>query len=73
MLVFSALDPTPFRSIKLGTKDINCVSCGTSSHIDKIKNVQDVDYVQFCGGQVPNWEQLGLLEGDIGARISAKV
>lgn len=35
--------------------------------------IEDVDYVQFCGGVRPDWEALGLNPGDGESRITASV
>ena len=53
------------------TKKLTCAACGLSE--GKIGEINDIDYIQFCGGSTPNWEQLGLLEGGVGHRITAKV
>lgn len=35
--------------------------------------IQDTDYVRFCGGQAPNWHKAGLVKGAPGARIKPEV
>ncbi|KDR82398.1 hypothetical protein GALMADRAFT_237684 [Galerina marginata CBS 339.88] len=70
MLVFSAISSTPFRSIDLGSRDPTCPACGKEGQ--KIGEIQDFDYVQFCGGPAPDWEKQGLVDGGPGYRISAK-
>ncbi|KAF8904086.1 hypothetical protein CPB84DRAFT_1814503 [Gymnopilus junonius] len=59
MIVFSALAPTPFRTIKLGKKDPTCAACGKEGE-------------KWCGGPAPDWEQQGLADGGPGSRISAR-
>lgn len=71
MIVFSALAPTPFRSIKLGKKDPTCPACGKEG--ERVGEIQEFDYVQWCGGPAPDWEQQGLVDSGPGSRISAKV
>jgi len=58
LLLFSALNTTPFRSIKLRSRKPTCPACGTTDQ--KIGQIRDIDYVRFCGGQRPNWVELGL-------------
>jgi len=71
LLIFSALATPPFYNIKLGSKRPTCPTCGKDSQ--KIGEIRDIDYVQFCGGQVPDWERQGLVDGNPGFRIRAKV
>jgi hypothetical protein len=35
--------------------------------------IQDIDYVAFCGGLVPDWKATGLVETGDATRIHAKV
>lgn len=69
LLLYSALSPTPFRSIKLRTRRPTCPACGDEGQ--KIGEIASTDYVAFCGGTRPDWETLGLHDGD--HRIKAKV
>lgn len=71
LLVFSALASHPFRSINVGSRIPTCPACG--KYGQKIGEIQDIDYVQFCGGQLPDREQQGLVDGGPGLRIRAKV
>lgn len=71
LLLFSALGIPPFRNIKLRSKKPTCPACGKEGQ--KVGHIQDIDYVQFCGGQQPDWVRRGLAEGDPGHRIHAKV
>jgi len=38
-----------------------------------VGKIEEVDYVQFCGGARPDWEALGLNPGDGESRITANV
>ncbi|KAG8817429.1 Urmylation protein [Serendipita sp. 401] len=69
LLVFNALATTPFRRINLGSRSPNCPACGEEGK--KIGKISEFDYVQFCGGKAPDWEQKGLEEGAPGCRIRA--
>lgn len=69
LLLYSALSPTPFRIIKLRTRRSTCPACGDEGQ--KIGEIASTDYVAFCGGTRPDWETLGLHDGD--HRIKAKV
>ncbi|KAI3604569.1 molybdenum cofactor synthesis 3 [Moniliophthora roreri] len=66
LLIFSALGIPPFRSIKLRARKPSCLACGEHKQV-----IQETDYIQFCGGATPNWEQRGLVDSDSGLRISA--
>ncbi|KAG8835725.1 Urmylation protein [Serendipita sp. 399] len=70
LIMFTALGSTPFRKIKRHPRDPHCLACGSEGQ--KIAKINDMDYVQFCGGQVPDWEKHGLEEGSPGNRIRAK-
>ncbi|KAH7912310.1 hypothetical protein BJ138DRAFT_803296 [Hygrophoropsis aurantiaca] len=67
LLLYSALTVPFFRSVKLRSKKPSCIACGG----DGVKNgtIEETDYVAFCGGVRPNWEQKGLSSGSPGARI----
>ncbi|KAG6834442.1 hypothetical protein H0H93_009605, partial [Arthromyces matolae] len=70
LLLYSALGTPPFRSIKLRSRKPTCAACGTDE--ERIGSIQDIDYVQFCGGPRPDWEKRGLEEGKEGTRVSVK-
>ncbi|THH09745.1 hypothetical protein EW146_g8597 [Bondarzewia mesenterica] len=69
LLIYSALSFPPFRSIKLRTRRPMCPACGIDGQ--KVGTIEDVDYVQFCGGERPDWLRRGLVPGEAEARISA--
>ncbi|TFY83025.1 hypothetical protein EWM64_g981 [Hericium alpestre] len=69
LLIYSALGFPPFRSIKLRTRRPTCPACGVEGQ--KIGQIEDLDYVQFCGGERPDWEKLGLIPGSADTRIRA--
>ena len=71
LLLFSALGSPPFRSVKLRPRKPSCVACGTRD--GKLAASRQADYVQFCGGPLPNWEDRGLVRGSAEERISPKV
>lgn len=71
MLIFSALGMSPFRSIKLRKKKPSCPACGVEGQ--KIGQLRDEDYIQFCGGPRPDWVSRGLLKGSEEHRVSARV
>ncbi|KAJ7632268.1 hypothetical protein FB45DRAFT_912013 [Roridomyces roridus] len=68
LLLFSALGSPPFRSIKLRSRKPTCPACGTSA--ERVEEIKDIDYVQFCGGAAPDWESRGLLAGEADDRIT---
>ncbi|TDL25454.1 hypothetical protein BD410DRAFT_716994 [Rickenella mellea] len=59
MLLYSAMELSPFRNIKLRSRKRDCPACGIQGG-----RISDLDYVTFCGGPRPNWEERGLAEGD---------
>ncbi|KAK0204594.1 hypothetical protein DFS33DRAFT_668944 [Desarmillaria ectypa] len=67
LLVFSALGSPPFRSIKLRSRKASCPACGTEG--EKVGEIRDIDYVQFCGGAAPDWESRGMVKGHSDRRI----
>lgn len=70
MLIYSALSATPFRSIKMRTRRPTCPACGVEGQ--KIGAIDEgLDYVQFCGGERPDWVTQGLVPGLADARIRA--
>ncbi|KAF8184991.1 hypothetical protein K438DRAFT_1907789 [Mycena galopus ATCC 62051] len=71
LLLFSALGSPPFRSVKLRSRKPTCPACGISDQ--KIGDIKEIDYVQFCGGATPDWESLGLSLSDSKDRISVQV
>jgi len=71
LLVYAALGMPPFRSVKLRKRRATCPACGTEG--EKVGKIEDIDYVQFCGGARPDWESLGLDPGDSESRITASV
>jgi hypothetical protein len=38
-----------------------------------VGNIEEIDYVQFCGGARSDWETLGLNPGEGESRITASV
>ncbi|KAI3320104.1 adenylyltransferase [Xylariaceae sp. AK1471] len=66
LLLFSANSPTPFRSIKMRNRRLNCFACSAASTLTlKELNSGSLDYVQFCGVITP----INMLQPD--ERISA--
>ncbi|KAK7023856.1 adenylyltransferase [Favolaschia claudopus] len=70
LLLFSALGSPPFRSIKLRSRKPNCPACGSADQT--VGQIRDIDYVQFCGGATPDWENLGLVPGSSEDRVSVE-
>ncbi|KAI8944298.1 ThiF family protein [Xylaria longipes] len=66
LLLFSANSSTPFRSIKMRSRRLNCFACSASSTLT-LKELKSgsLDYVQFCGVTTP----VNILQPD--ERISA--
>jgi adenylyltransferase and sulfurtransferase len=60
LLLYNALSVPPFRHVKLRSRKPTCPACGTEGQ--KIGEIRDIDYIQFCGGERPNWESRGLTE-----------
>lgn len=71
LLLFSALSIPPFRTVKLRSRKPTCPACGKEDQ--KVGQIEDIDYVAFCGGQRPDWETKGLVDRDAISRIRAKV
>lgn len=72
LLIYAALGIPPFRSIKLRKRRATCPACGTEG--EKVGKIEEIDYVQFCGGPRPDWETLGLNPGsNTASRITANV
>jgi len=69
LLVYAALGVPPFRSVKLRKRRATCPACGTEG--EKMRKIEDMDYVQFCGGPRPDWETLGLNPSEAEWRITA--
>jgi len=70
LLLFSALRNPPFRTVKLRSRKPTCPACGKESR--KMGEIQDIDYVAFCGGPKPDWETRGLVDASHATRIQAK-
>lgn len=70
LLLFSAFGSPRFQTITFD-KDPECVACSEAAR--KSAKNKEIDYVQFCGGEVPNWERRGLADGDRQLRITVKV
>ncbi|KIJ23452.1 hypothetical protein M422DRAFT_56831 [Sphaerobolus stellatus SS14] len=60
----------PFRTMKLRSKKPTCPACGLKGQ--KVGQIEDIDYVAFCGGNAPDYEATGLKEGRSGHRIKPK-
>lgn len=70
LLIYSALGTPPFRSIKLRTRRPTCPACGIEGQ--KVGSINEgMDYVQFCGGERPDWVSRGLIDGSQQTRIRA--
>jgi len=69
LLLFSSLSQPPFRSVKLRSRKDDCTACGVAK---KSELPHMIDYVQFCGGNNPDWEAQGLRLGDPHKRVTAK-
>lgn len=69
-VTFSALHSSPFLAIPLA-KTPTCPACGKEG--ERIGEIQDIDYVQFCGGPAPDWEHEGMVNPGSDYRISVKV
>ncbi|PCH42613.1 hypothetical protein WOLCODRAFT_163919 [Wolfiporia cocos MD-104 SS10] len=71
LLIYSALNTPPFRSIKLRARRATCPACGDDGA--KVGQIEETDYVAFCGGARPDWVSRGLVvEGRSDVRIHAK-
>ena len=70
MLIFNALSPTMFRTIKLRSRKDDCAACGKEGK--RVGEIKDVDYVQFCGGPTPDWVTRGMADGGADRRISVQ-
>lgn len=71
MLLFSALGSPPFRTIKLRQKKATCNACSDPSNA--LSSITNTDYVQFCGGPIPDWVNEGRAPGETGHRIQPQV
>jgi hypothetical protein len=71
LLVYAALGVPPFRSVKLRKRRAACPACGTEGQ--RMGKIEEIDYVQFCGGPRSDWETLGLNPGEGESRITASV
>jgi adenylyltransferase/sulfurtransferase len=59
LLLFSSLGSPRFRTAKLRKRNPTCPACGRVGQ--KLSTIETTDYVQFCGGQTPDWESQGLI------------
>lgn len=71
MLIFSAVASPPFRTVKLRPRQATCPFC--SNPDEGLNSIMDTDYLQFCGGAVPDWAAQGTAAGSLGHRIQPKV
>ncbi|KIY63543.1 hypothetical protein CYLTODRAFT_426032 [Cylindrobasidium torrendii FP15055 ss-10] len=69
MLIFNALSPTLFRTVKLRSRKEDCIACGVEGK--RVGSIKDTDYVQFCGGPAPDWIERGMVSGISGTRATA--
>ncbi|KAF9784745.1 molybdenum cofactor synthesis 3 [Thelephora terrestris] len=67
LLLYSALSHSPFRSIRVRKKQVNCTVCGTGG--SAALDVVNTDYIAFCGGPTRDWVKTGQAISD--TRISA--
>jgi len=67
LLLYSCLSAPPFRTIKIRSKKPDCTACGLEGQ--KALDIESMDYVTFCGGSRPNWEERGLIVNDPTSRI----
>ncbi|KAF8326504.1 hypothetical protein F5887DRAFT_1014003 [Amanita rubescens] len=67
LLTFSALNQPFFRNFKLRRRNDNCIICSGPKTL-----LGDANYIQFCGGDRPDWETRGLQPGEPRNRITAK-
>ncbi|KAI0648849.1 hypothetical protein C8Q79DRAFT_998816 [Trametes meyenii] len=70
LLMYSALNTPPFRSVKIRSRRATCPACGVEG--ERNGAIEEMDYVAFCGGERPDWVSRGLVEGSAGDRIRAK-
>ncbi|KAG8839503.1 Urmylation protein, partial [Serendipita sp. 405] len=66
LLLFSALDLPPFRTVKIRSKRPQCPACGTET--EGGPKIEETDYVAFCGGRPTDWETAGMTVGENTAR-----
>lgn len=57
--------------MRLRARRKECPACGITD--SKVGEISQTDYVTFCGGPRPDWEQRGLENGQGNSRIDAKV
>ncbi|KAF8622564.1 hypothetical protein AX15_006912 [Amanita polypyramis BW_CC] len=69
LVLFSALNQPLIRTVKLRARKDSCIACG-GAKASKLLN--DIDYIQFCGGDRPNWEMRGLQPSRSQERMTAK-
>jgi len=70
LLLYSAVSTPPFRCIKLRKRRDACPACGKEGQ--KLGKIDQIDYVQFCGGSIPDYVSSGLIAGEKNRRISVK-
>ncbi|KAI0636161.1 hypothetical protein C8Q77DRAFT_1155867 [Trametes polyzona] len=70
LLIFSALGAPPFRSVKLRPRRPSCPACGIEG--ERSGNIEETDYVTFCGGAQPDWVRSGLEKGKPHRRATPK-
>ncbi|EGN99033.1 hypothetical protein SERLA73DRAFT_181808 [Serpula lacrymans var. lacrymans S7.3] len=70
MFLFSAISVPAYRAVKLRSRRKTCSACGEEDA--KIGTIEETDYVAFCGGQRPNWEERGLIDDKPGFRAKVK-
>ena len=61
-MLYSALSPSPFRTIKIRKKQLNCTACGAGA--PTVLDVVNTDYIAFCGGPTRDWVKTGLAVSD---------
>jgi adenylyltransferase/sulfurtransferase len=71
LLIYSALSPSPFRSIRLRKKKSDCLACGNNARTGAL--LDQSDYVAVCGSLPPDWESLGYQNDEGSRRVTAKV
>jgi adenylyltransferase and sulfurtransferase len=71
LLLFSALRMPPFRTIRLRSRRSDCQVC--SSDGKNVDDLRKIDYIQLCGGPMPNWFADGQKAGLPGTRVSPQV
>lgn len=70
VIYFTALGFPLFHNYELNSKSPTCAACGSEG--EKIGEIQNIDYLQWCG-ITPNWVETGLVGGGAGHRIRVQV